>query len=102
MTGIEPTEIPSRTLAWTPLGYLSHIKCRSHDDRFLDSQWEPLICSNLDVPTPSLLGPSQQCVCNDFAYDPFGDHLETCQTKSAVSQVHGTFPFLDLRLFSFC
>ena len=38
--------------------------------------------------TPVPLGPSQQCACNAFAYDPFGDHLQTCQTKSATSQVH--------------
>ena len=44
--------------------------------------------SSLGVPTPALLGPSQQCACNAFAYDPFGDHLQTCQTKSATSQVH--------------
>ena len=59
MTAIEPTEIPSRTLAWKLLVYLNHIKCRSHDD-----------------------------TCNAFAYDPFGDHLQTCPTKSAASQVH--------------
>ena len=88
MTTIKPTEIPSRTIAWTPLAYLSHIKRRSHDDRFWDSQWEALICSSLGVPTPALLGPPQQCACNAFAYDPFGDHLQTCQTKSASSQVH--------------
>ena len=88
MAAIEPTEIPSCTIAWTPLAYLSHIKCRSHDDRFLASQWEDLICSSLVVVTPALLGPSQQCACNAFAYDPFGDHLQTCQTKSASSQVH--------------
>ena len=35
MTDIEPTEIPSHTIAWTPLSYLSHIKRRSNDDRFL-------------------------------------------------------------------
>jgi hypothetical protein len=35
MTVIQPSEIPSRTLTWTPLTYLSHIKCRSNDDRFL-------------------------------------------------------------------
>ena len=46
------------------------------------------ICSSLGVPTPALLGPPQQCACNAFAYDPFGDHLQTCQTKSAASQVH--------------
>ncbi len=39
MTGIEPSEIPSRTLPWTPLAYLSHINRRSYDDRFLVSQW---------------------------------------------------------------
>ena len=38
--------------------------------------------------TPVLLGPVQQCVCNDFTYDTFGDHLQTCQTKSTASQVH--------------
>ena len=60
MEDIEPTEIPSHTIAWTPLAYLSHFKRRSHDDRFLASQWEALICSSLGVPTPALLGPSQQ------------------------------------------
>ena len=60
MTVVEPTEIPSRTLAWTPLAYLSHIKRRSNDDRFLVSQWESLICSSLGVSTPVLLGPPQQ------------------------------------------
>ena len=38
MTAIEPTEIPSRTLAWKPLDYVSHIKRRSNDDRFSTSQ----------------------------------------------------------------
>ena len=41
MVVIEPTEIPSRTLSWTPLAYLRHIKRRSHDDRFLVSQFSP-------------------------------------------------------------
>ena len=59
MAAIEPTEIPFRTLTWTPLVYLGHIKRRSNDDRFLVSQWEALICSSLGVPTPALLGPSQ-------------------------------------------
>ncbi len=59
MSAIEPSEIPSRTLVWTPLAYLSHIKRRSNDDRFLTSQWETLIYSTLDVPTPTLLGLSQ-------------------------------------------
>ena len=88
MTTIEPTETPSRPLVWTPLTYLNHIKCRSDDDRFLTSEWETLICSSLGVTTPALLGPPQQCAYNDLSYDPFGDHLQTCQTKSASSQVH--------------
>ena len=38
---------------------------------------------------PDLLrGQTQQCVYNVFTYDTFGDHLQTCQTKSTVSQVH--------------
>ena len=40
------------------------------------------------VTTPALFAPAQQCACNAFAYDTFGDHLQTCQTKSAASQVH--------------
>ena len=43
MTVIEPSEIPSRAISRTPLVYLSHIKCRSNDDRFLVSQWESFI-----------------------------------------------------------
>ena len=60
IAAIEPTETPSHTIAWKPLAYLSHIKCRSHDDRFLAFQWEVLICSSLGVSTPALLGPLQQ------------------------------------------
>ncbi len=45
---------------------------------------EVLICSSLDVPTPDLLGPTQQWTCNSFAYDPFRDHFKTCQTKSTT------------------
>ena len=37
---------------------------------------------------PTLIGPSQWCDCNVFHFDAFGDHLQTCQVKSAVSQVH--------------
>ena len=38
--------------------------------------------------TPALIGPAQQCRYNDFTYDTFGDHLQTCQVKSETSQVH--------------
>jgi hypothetical protein len=27
-------------------------------------------------------------MCNAFRYDSYGDHLQTCQVKSAASQVH--------------
>ena len=37
---------------------------------------------------PTLIGPSQQCACNVFHHDSFGDHLQTCQVKSVASQVH--------------
>jgi hypothetical protein len=33
MYTLEPGEIPSRTLTWKPLGFLSHIKRRTNDDR---------------------------------------------------------------------
>jgi hypothetical protein len=40
-----------------------------------------------------LIGPSQRCVCNAFHYDEYGDHLQTCQVKSTVSQVHNWFVY---------
>ena len=40
MVTIEPGEKPSRTLTWKPLTFISHIKCRTNDDRFSSSQWE--------------------------------------------------------------
>ena len=88
MAAIEPSENPSRTLTWKPLAFLSHIKRRTNDDLFSISQWESFFCSSLGVPTPALLGPAQQCACNDFSYDTYWDHSQTCQTKSAASQVH--------------
>jgi hypothetical protein len=40
------------------------------------------------VPIPDLIGPLRQCPCNAFQIDCFGDHLQTCQVKSAATQVH--------------
>ena len=40
------------------------------------------------VSIPTLIGSSQWCACNAFHYDSFGDHLQTCQVKSATSQAH--------------
>ena len=90
MTAIEPGdgEIPTRKLTWKPLGFLSRIMCRTIDDRFPIALWEVWFCSTLGVPIPALIGPPHQCVCNSFDYDLYGNHLETCQTKSLVSPVH--------------
>ena len=49
MTTIEPGEDPSRTISLKPLVFLSHIKCRTNDDRFSSSQWESLLCFSLGV-----------------------------------------------------
>jgi hypothetical protein len=34
------------------------------------------------------MGSLRQCPCNAFQIDHFGDHLQTCQAKSAGTQVH--------------
>ena len=70
------------------LGFLSHVKRRSNDDRFPLALWEVWFCSQLGVPIPELIGPLRQCPCNVFQIDYFGDHLQTCQAKSAATQVH--------------
>ena len=86
MYALDPSEPPSRTLNWNPLGFLSHIKRRTNDDRFPLSLWKVLFCSTLGVSIPTLIGPSQWCTCNAFFhYDSFGDHFQTCRVKSAAS-----------------
>jgi len=40
MYSLEPGETTTRTLNWNPMGFLSHIKCRTNDDRFPLSLWE--------------------------------------------------------------
>ena len=61
MEDIEPGdgEIPTRKLTWKPLGFWSHIKCRTIDDRFPLALWEMWFCSSLGVPISTLIGPSQ-------------------------------------------
>ena len=88
MYAIESGESPTRSLNWKSLGFLSHIKRCTIGDRFPLSLWEVWFCVTLGVPIPALIGPSQWCSCNAFHYDAFGDHLQTCQVKSAASQVH--------------
>jgi hypothetical protein len=43
---------------------------------------------SLGVSIPKLIGSLRQCPCNAFQIDYFGDHLQTCQAKSATTQVH--------------
>jgi hypothetical protein len=75
-------------LSWKPLGFLSHVKRRTNDDRFPLALWEVWLSSQLGVTIPELIGPLRQCPCNAFQIDYFGDHLQTCQAKSAATQVH--------------
>jgi hypothetical protein len=63
-------------------------KRRTHDDLFPLALWEVWICSQIGVPIPESIAPLRQCPCNDFQIDYFGDHLQTCQTKSVSTQVH--------------
>jgi hypothetical protein len=58
MYGLEPGETPSHTVTWKPLGFLSHIKHRTNDDRLPISLWEVWFFSTLGVPIPALIGPS--------------------------------------------
>ena len=55
MFALEPGDPPSRTLTWKPLGFLSHIKRRTNDDRFPLSLWEVWLCSTLGVSIPDLI-----------------------------------------------
>ena len=75
MTHIESGENPTRTLTWKPSSFLRHIKRRTNDDRFHLSLWESWFSSSLGVPIPALTGPPQQCTCNVFHYDSYGDNL---------------------------
>jgi hypothetical protein len=50
--------------------------------------WEVWICSQIGMPIPELIGPLRQCPCTAFQIVYFGDHLQTCQAKSATTHVH--------------
>ena len=40
MYALEPGDPPSRTLSWKSLGFLSHVKRLTNDDRFPLTLWE--------------------------------------------------------------
>ena len=62
------------------------VKLTKEEDvmRFPIPLWET--CS-LGVPLP-VLGPPQQCSYRHFQFDPYGDHLQTCQTQSVSQLTH--------------
>jgi hypothetical protein len=88
MMHIEPNENPTRTLTWKVLVFLSHIKCRSNDDRFPLPLRETWFYSGLGVPIPTLVGPHQECDYRVFRFDSYGDHVQTCQTQSETLPSH--------------
>ncbi len=94
MYTIEPGETPSHILKWSPLGFLSHIKRRTIGDRFPLSLWEVWFCSTVGVAIPALIDPSHRCVWNAVDYDVCGDHLQTCQVKSAGTRGKKNQPYL--------
>ena len=51
---------------------------------------ETWFCSSLGVPIPDLARPPQhqQYSCQHFRFDPYGDHLQTCQHQSAALPTH--------------
>ena len=69
-------------------GELNHIQSRSHDDRFPIPLWETWFCQSLGVPIPPLLANPRQCPCRQFNFDPYSDHIQTCQRQSAVLIAH--------------
>jgi hypothetical protein len=59
---LESGDPPSHTLTWKPLGFLSHVKRRTNDDRFPLALWEVWFCTQLGVPIPDLIGPLRDWV----------------------------------------
>jgi hypothetical protein len=88
MMVIEPGEKPTCILTWKTTSLLSHIQPRSHEDHFPIPLWETWFCQSLGVPIPALLESPRQCPCRQFSFDPYGDHIQTCQRQSASLPAH--------------
>jgi hypothetical protein len=88
MMVIDPGEKPTRILTWKTTAFLSHIQPRSHEDRFPLPRWETWFCQSLGVPIPAFLENLRQCPCRQFSFDPYGDHIQTCQCQSAPLPTH--------------
>jgi hypothetical protein len=50
--------------------------------------WETWFCQSLGVPIPVLLENPRQCPCGQFSFDPYGDHIQTCQRQSVTLPAH--------------
>ena len=48
--------------------------------------WETWFCSRCS--TPAQIGPPKQFYCRHFRFDPYGDHLQTCQNQSSALPAH--------------
>ncbi len=88
MMVIEPGEKSTLMLTWKTTVFLSHIQPRSHEDRFPIPLWETWFCQSLGVPIPTLLENPRQCPSRQFSFDPYGDHIQTCQRQSATVPSH--------------
>ena len=65
-----------------------YVQSRSHDDSFPLPLWETWFCQSLGVPIPDLIANPQQCPCRQFNFDPYGNHIQTCQRQSAGLPSH--------------
>jgi hypothetical protein len=87
-----PSHPPSHTLSWKPLGFLSHVKCRTNDDRFPLVLWEVWFCSQVGVPIPDLIGSGLKLVqssLKDKKQTPFCSHSDWTVEK-LTDLVHTT------------
>ena len=88
MMEIEPGEKPTCMFTWKTTVFLSHIQSRSHEDDFPIPLWETWFCQSLGVPIPALFENPRQCPCRQFSFDPYGDHIQTCQSQSSTLPTH--------------
>jgi hypothetical protein len=85
---IDPGENPTCILTWKTTSVIRHIHSRSHDDHFPIPLWETWFCQSLGVPIPVFLENPRQCPSRQFNFDPYGDHIQTCQCQSTTLPAH--------------
>ena len=88
MMVIDPGEKPTHMLTWKTTAFIRHIMPRSHDDRFPIPLWD-LVLFKSRCSYPRLTSkPSTMSPCRQFSFDPYGDHIQTCQRQSAALPMH--------------